>query len=294
MATQTLAQAKLLINNEIVRGVAEDIISLNPMFSLLPFIGYEGQGLIVNRELTLGATGHLAVASAIGTTLKTASTFTQKIFVATKLIGDAEMDGLVQAQSAGAGVDQIAIEISAKAKSIGRLFQQGMATGTGSSPQMNSFRSLCDSAQYATNATTTTLSFALMDELLDLVVAKDGQVDFICMPARTMRAYKVLLRALGGVPADWVVNEYLDVLETFAGATNATQTKTSVYAGCWDDGSQKVGVAAVHPIAVPAGIVVEPVGAAENYDMNIWRVKQYANFASFNRRGLARLKGISS
>jgi len=312
MATQTLAQAKLLINNEIVRGVAEDIISLNPMFSLLPFIGYEGQGLIVNRELTLGATGHLAVAAAIGTTLKTASTFTQKIFVATKLIGDAEMDGLVQAQSAGAGVDQIAIEISAKAKSIGRLFQQGMATGTGSSPQMNSFRSLCDSGQYATNATTTTLSFALMDELLDLVVAKDGQVDFICMPARTMRAYKVLLRALGGVPADWVVNlpdgrttigyegipifknEYLDVLETFAGATNLTQTKTSVYAGVWDDGSQKVGVAAVHPIAVPAGIVVEPVGAAENYDMNIWRVKQYANFASFNRRGLSRLKGISS
>jgi hypothetical protein len=313
MATQTLAQAKLLINNEIVRGVAEDIISLNPMFSLLPFIGYEGQGLIVNRELTLGGTSHAGVGYLLtAATFKTASTFTQKIFVATKLIGDAEMDGLVQAQSAGAGVDQIAIEISAKAKSIGRLFQQGMATGTGTSPQMNSMRSLCDVTQYATNATTTTLSFALLDELLDLVVAKDGQVDFICMPARTMRAYKVLLRALGGVPADWVVNlpdgrttigyegipifknEYLDVLETFAGATNLTQTKTSVYAGVWDDGSQKVGVAAVHPIAVPAGIVVEPVGAAEQYDMSIWRVKQYANFASFNRKGLARLKGISS
>jgi hypothetical protein len=312
MATQTLAQAKLLINNEIVRGVAEDIITLNPIFSMLPFVGYEGQGLIINRELTLGGTSVLAVAGAITSTLKTASTFTQKVVKATKLIGDAEMDGLVQAQSVGAGVDQLAIEISAKAKSIGRLFQTGMATGTGSSPQMNSFRSECDATQYASNSTSVSITFALIDELLDLVTIKDGQVDFMIMPARTMRAYKVLLRSLGGVPADWVVNlpdgrttigyegipifknEYLDVKELLTGATNSTTTWTSVYAGCFDDGSQKVGIAGIHPIAVPAGISVEPVGAAESYDMNIWRVKQYANFACFNRKGLARLKGIKN
>ena len=31
MATQTLAEAKKLINNQIVQGVAEDIISINPI-----------------------------------------------------------------------------------------------------------------------------------------------------------------------------------------------------------------------------------------------------------------------
>jgi hypothetical protein len=100
MATQTLAEAAKFINDEIVRGVAEDIISLNPMFSLIPFVGYEGQGLIVNRELTLGGAGTLAIGGTINSTLKAAATFTRQTFTATKLIGDAEMDGLVQAQSA--------------------------------------------------------------------------------------------------------------------------------------------------------------------------------------------------
>ncbi len=312
MATQTLAQAAILINDEIVRGVAEDIITINPIYSTMPWVGYEGQALLVNRELTLGGTEVQAVDATITSTAKAASTFTQATFSATRLIGDAEMDGLVQAQSVSAGVDQTALEISLKAKSIGRLFQTGMATGTGSPPQMNSLHSLCSTAQYTTAATTQTLSFTLLDELLDLVTIKDGMVDWIQMPARTMRSYKVLLRALGGTPADWVVtlpdgrttigyedipifkNEYLPVVETANGAAITGGALTSVWAGCWDDGSQKVGCAAIHPASVPAGIVVHPVGYMETKDQEIWRIKQYANFAMFNRKGLARLTSISN
>ena len=312
MATQTLAMAKLLINNEIVRGVAEDFISVNPIYDILPFTGYDGQGLIVNRELTLGPTEISAVGATITGTAKAASTFTQKVFKATKLIGDAEMDGLVQAQSQSAGVDQTAVEISLKAKSLGRLFQTGIATGTGTAPQMNSLHSLCDATQFTTASTTQVLSFELLDELLDLVLAKDGEVDWIMMPARTIRSYKVLLRALGGTPADWVVelpggrkvisyesvpifrNDYLSIAETANGAALTTGALTSVYAGCFDDGSNKIGIAGVHPSSVPAGIMVEPVGAQESKDVTIWRVKQYANFALFNRKGLARLTSISN
>jgi len=312
MATQSLAEAARLINDEIVAGVARDFISVNPLYDLLPFTGYEGQGLIVVRELTLGPTEVASVGATITATAKTASTFTTKVFKATKLIGDAEMDGLVQAQSMGAGVDQTAIEIALKAKSLGRLFQTGMAQGTGSTPQMNSFHSLCDATQYTTAATTQALSFVLLDELLDLVLAKDGEVDFIMMPARTIRSYKVLLRALGGTPADWVVklpsgrevityegipifrNDYLSITETSNGAALTGGALTSVWAGCFDDGSQKVGISAVHPIAVPGGLMVHPVGAKEHKDVDIWRVKQYANMGLFNRKGLARLTSISN
>ena len=312
MATQTLAMAKLLINNEIVSGVAEDFISVNPIYDVLPFVGYEGQGLIVNRELTLGPTEIADVGATITTTAKTASTFTQKVFKATKLIGDAEMDGLVQAQSVSAGVDQTALEISLKAKSLGRLFQTGIATGTGTAPQMNSLDSLCDATQYTTASTTQVLSFELLDELCDLVLAKDGQVDFIMMHKTTIRSYKVLLRALGGVPADWVMelpggrttisyegipifrNDFLTHTETLNGGALTGGVLTSVWAGCFDDGSNKIGIAGVHPISVPAGIVVERVGAQEQKDVTIWRIKQYANFALFNRKGLARLPSISN
>lgn len=310
MATQTLAEAAKLINDDIVAGVAEDIISINPIFDVLPFIGYSGQGLVVNRENALGNAGVYAVDATI--TDKTAATFTQATYTSTKLIGDAEMDGLVQAQSSSAGVDQVAVEISSKAKSVGRLFQTGMATGTGTTPQMNSMHSLVDAAQYTPASVGQAISFALLDELMDLVKSKDGQVDWIQMPARTIRAFKVLLRALGGTPADWVVtlpggrttigyegvpifkNEYLSVVETANGAALTGGALTSVYAGVFDDGSEKIGVAGIHPASVPAGIQVEAVGAQEAKDTSIWRVKQYANFANFNRKGLARLPSINN
>lgn len=310
MATQTLAEAAKLINDNLVRGVAEDIITVNPIYSSLPFIGYTGQGLIVNRENALGDAGFYSVGQTI--THKTAATFTQATFTSTKIIGDAEVDGLVQAQSAGDGVDQMAIEISSKAKNISRQFQSGMVNGTGTSPQMNSLHSMCDSGQYTAASSTQDLSFVLLDELLDLVKAKDGMVDWIMMNPITFRLYKKLLRALGGVPADWVIelpdgrttigyetvpifkNEYITHTETANGAALIGGAMTSVWAGVWDDGSQKVGLAAIHPIKSPGGIVVDPIGMQESVDTQINRVKMYANMAMFNRRGLARLTSINA
>ena len=310
MAAQTLAEAKKLINNEIVAGVVQDIIDVNPMYAMLPFVGYTGQALLVNREDALGDASTFAVDATI--TSKAAATFVQGTFTSTKIIGDVEMDGLVQAQSASAGVDQTAVEISSKAKSVGRIFQQGIATGTGTSPAMNSLHSLVDSGQLTTASAGQALSFTLMDEGMDLVLSKDGDVDWCMMPARTMRSYKVLLRALGGTPGDWVVtlpdgrttiayegipifkNTHLSVAETANGAALTTGALTSVWFGNFDDGSEKVGVAGIHPSSVPAGIMVEAIGKQEAKDNEIIRVKQYANFANFNRKGISRLTSINN
>lgn len=310
MASQTLAEAKKLINNEIVQGVVEDIISINPIYNLLPFADYSGQAILVNREEALGDAAFYAVDATI--TSKNPASFTQVPYSATKIIGDVEMDGLVQATSASAGVDQLAVEISSKAKKIGRLFQEGMATGTGTSPAMYSLHSLCDPAQYTAASTGQALSFELLDSLLDLVKAKDGMVDWIMMAPRTMRSYKALLRALGGTPADWVVtladgrttigyegipifkNEYLPTVETANGAALSGGALTSVYAGCFDDGTRRVGISGIYPAGTPAGVVIENVGMSEDKDSRIVRVKQYANFVNFNRRGLARLTSINN
>lgn len=310
MASQTLAEAKKLINNQIIEGVVEDIISIAPLFDILPFAGYDGQGFVVNRENALGSAGMYGVGDTI--THKAAATFTQYTFTATKLIGDAELDNLVAIQSQSAGVNQVAVEISSKAKNIGRLFQTGMATGDGTGNNMNSMHSLVDAGQYTTASAGQAISFALLDELMDLVKAKDGQVDWFQMAARTIRSYKVLLRALGGATINEVVtlpggrkvisyeevpifkNEYLSVVETANGAALTTGALTSVWAGVFDDGTEKVGVAGIHPSGCPAGVQVEPVGAMETKDEKIWRVKQYANFAVFNRKGLARLPSINN
>ncbi len=317
MASQTLAVAANFINNEIVSGVAEDIIAVNPIYSILPFNSYTGQAAIINREP--GNIDAITATAGVGTDLNANAVYktptgapTQTTVRATKLIGDVVMDNLVAAESQSAGVDQTAFEISSKAKSIARKFQIGMATGTAVGNEMNSLHTLCDATQYTTANVGQAISFTVLDELLDLVLAKDGEVDFIMMAPRTFRSYKALLRALGGTTADWAVtlpdgrttigyenipvfkNSFLSTTETANGAALTGGALTSVWAGVFDDGSKKIGVAGLYPEGTDVGISVTPIGEREGEDAQIWRVKQYTNFASFNRRGLARLTSINN
>jgi len=318
MASQTLAVAANYINDELVAGVAQDIITVNPIYSVLPFTSYTGQAAIINREPgnidSIVATALVGQdLSAVATVYKDQTTVPVQATVrATKLIGDVEMDNLVAAESQSAGVDQTAFEISAKAKGIARKFQIGMASGTGTAPEMNSLHSSVDATQFTTASVGQAVSFGLLDELLDLVVAKDGEVDFILMAPRTFRSYKALLRALGGTTADWAVtlpdgrvtigyenipvfkNGFLSTAETANGAALTGGALTSVWAGVFDDGSKKLGISGLYPEGTDAGISVVPIGEQEAADAQIWRVKQYTNFASFNRRGLARLPSINN
>lgn len=311
MSTQTLAELTKFVQDDLVRGVAEDIISVNPIFSYLPFQGYSGDGVSVNRESALGDAGMYSVGDTI--THRTPSTASTQTFTATKIIGQVDMDGLVQAQGDSDGVDMTSQEISSKAKTIARLFQQGMVSGDGSAPDMHSLHSLVDSEQYTTASAGQSLSFALLDELLELVLSKDGQVDFLVGHKSMLRKFKALYRALGGTTPEIVLtmpdgttrtvltyegvpffrNDYMGITETANGAALTGGTLTSIYAGVWDDGTRKVGVSAIYPEAVPAGITVEEIGRSETKDEQIWRVKQYANFVNFNRRGLARLPSLN-
>tara|TARA_R100000544_G_scaffold20565_1_gene10019 strand:- start:24558 stop:25505 length:948 start_codon:yes stop_codon:yes gene_type:complete len=315
MTTQTLAEAKKFINNQIVAGIVEDVITTNPIWQVIPWTPYTGQAILVNRENVLGNAQHIAIGGTI--TAKAPSTYVQTPFSATTTLGDAEMNGLVQAQSVSAGVNQMAIEISSKAKSVGRLLQGGMATGDGTAPNLHSLPSLCDASQYTTPSAGQTLSFELLDELLDLVKAKDGEVDYIMMAGRTLRAYRALVRALGGVNETIVFdmgngrtrnvdvynnipifqNDYLSVEETANGAALTGGALTSVYAGTFDDGSNKIGMAMIYPQGSGMenmGFEMQMVGTSETKDEDIARVKSYSNFVLFSRKGLARLTSISN
>lgn len=312
MATQTLAEAQKLINNDLISGVAEDIITTSPIWQAVPWSGYSGQAILVNRENALGDAEHLAVGGTIAA--KAAATFTQVPYTSVTTIGDAELNGLVAAQSSSAGVDQMAVEISSKAKSVGRLLQTGMATGTGSSPQLHSWHSLCDASQYTAASAGQALSFELLDELLDMVKTKDGEVDYITMHGKILRAYKTLVRALGGINETMAYtmpngttrtvsvyegvpifqNDYLSTAETANGAALTGGALSSIYAGVWDDGTEKVGSAMIYPESTTMGIDVEVIGKKETKDEEIVRVKSYSNFVNFNRRGLARLTSINN
>lgn len=318
MASVTLAESAKLAQNQLVAGVIENIVTVNKMFDVLPFDGIDGNALAYNRENALGGVGVAGVGDVIGTDDanpltagsgegKDAATFTQVTSTLTSILGDAEVNGLIQNTRSGDGNDQTAVQIASKAKHCGRLYQHMLVNGTGSGDQFSGMLTLVSVGQTvsATAANGDVLSFEKMDELMSKVKAKDGQVDFFAMNDRELRAYRSLLRGLGGAAIMEVVtlpsgtevpaysgvpifrNDYIPIDQTQGASSNAS----TIFAGTFDDGSRSNGIAGLTASKM-SGINVIDVGESETKDEHIWRVKWYAGFALFSDLALAAADGI--
>lgn len=305
MASVTLAESAKLAQDELVAGVIENVITVNPFFDILPFDGIDGNALAYNRENVLGDVQVAGVGTTV--TAKAAATFTQVSTTLTTIIGDAEVNGLIAATRSGDGNDQEAVQIASKAKSVGRKFQDMLINGTGSSNELSGLINLVDNSQkVATGTNGKALDFDTLDNLIDLVTDKDGEVDFFTMHSRTIRSYKELLRGLGGASVNEVMelpsgrtvpvysgvpifrNDWIPTDQTKGTGSN----QTTIFAGTLDDGSRMHGIAGL-TAAEAAGIQVVPVGESETKDEFIHRIKWYAGLALFNKNGLAAADGIT-
>jgi hypothetical protein len=305
MPTVTLAESAKLAQDMLVAGVIETIVDVDPMFELLSFDPIDGNSIAYNRENAMGDVQVLGVGGTI--TAKAAATFTRVSSDLTTIIGDAEVNGLIQATRSGDGNDQKVTQIMSKAKNVGRTYRNLFINGTGAGNEFNGLINLVAAAQKITPATNgANLSFDTLDQLIDRVKAKDGQVDFFQMPLRTIRAYFGLLRALGGatinevmqLPSGKTVPVYRGV-PIFANdfiPTNQVQGSsgavcTTIFAGCFDDGSRSNGISGL-TASKSAGIQVVPIGESETKDESITRIKWYCGLASFSDLGLASAGGI--
>lgn len=306
MASVTLAESAKLAQNDLVAGLIENIITVNRMFEVLPFDGIDGNALAYNRENVLGDVDTYAVGDTIAA--KAAATFTQVTSTLTSIIGDAEVNGLIQSTRSGDGNNQTAVQIGSKAKSAGRKYQDMLLNGTGASNQFEGLLALVDSTQQVSAGPNgAALSFTDMDEMLDVVTDKDGTVDWITMNARPMRSYLALLRALGGASINEVVtlpsgaqvpayrgvpifrNDWMPINQT----QGSSSVATTILAGTLDDGSRQHGISGL-TAANAAGLQVVDVGESETKDEHIWRVKWYSGLAVFSLKGLSSLVGVTN
>ena len=306
MASVTLAESAKLAQDQLVAGVIENIVTVNQMYAVMPFDGIEGNSLAYNRENALGDVQVAGVDATV--TAKAAATFTGVNSNLTTIIGDAEVNGLIQATRSGDGNDQTAVQIASKAKSAGRQFQEMLINGTGANDQFSGLINLAPAGQTLTPSTDgDALSFTILDELVDAVTDKDGAVDYIAMHSRTRRSYRALLRGLGGAGIMETIelpgggeamayngipvfrNDYIPTNQT----QGATTTCTSIFAGTLDDGSRTHGIAGLTAMNA-AGIQVTDVGESETKDNRIWRVKWYCGLALFSEKGIAMAPGITN
>lgn len=306
MASITLSESAKLSQDLLIQGVIENVITVNRFFEMLPFEGIEGNALAYNRENALGDVQFGTVGTEI--TAKNAATFTQVTSSLTTIVGDAEVNGLIQATRSNIN-DQKAVQIASKAKSAGRQYMQTMINGDGTGNSFQGLDALIPAGQTITpaGANGDALSFEVLDELLDKVLDKDGQVDYIMMHARTLRSYYALLRALGGagvadvvtlpsglqVPAYRGTPIFRNDFIPLDGTVGTTTDAATIYAGNFDDGSQKYGVAGL-TARREAGIVVRDIGESETKDESITRVKWYCGLALFNEKGIASATGITN
>jgi hypothetical protein len=318
MASVTLIESAKLSQDQLVSGVIENIVTVNRFFDVLKFDGIDGNALQYNRENVLGGVGVAAVGDTIGTDDanpltggsgegKNAATFTSVFSGLTSILGDAEVNGLIQNTRSSAGNNQAAIQIASKAKSCGRLYQHMLVNGTGAADQFDGLINLVSASQTvaATAANGDVISFEKLDQLMSLVTAKDGQVDYFQMNDRELRAYRSLLRGLGGAAIMEVVtlpsgtdvpaysgvpifrNDYIPITQTQGSSSIASQ----IFAGTLDDGSRSNGLSGL-TAAKASGVQVVDVGESETKDEHIWRVKWYAGLALFSDLALATATGI--
>lgn len=310
MASVTLAESAKLALDNLVAGIIENIITINRMYDVLPFDGIDGNSLAYNRENALGD----VIMAGVGTTFsgagagKSAATFSKVNSNLTTIMGDAEVNGLIQATRSSDGNDQTAVQIASKAKSAGRKFQDQLINGTGTGNEFMGLIQLCpESQKITTGANGAGLSFDLLDQVMDAVTDKDGVVDYLTMHARTLRTYKGLLRALGGASINEVIelpsgaevpaysgvpifrNDYIPTNQT----TGTSSNTTTIFAGTFDDGSRTHGIAGL-TASNASGIQVVDVGEAEDKDEHIWRVKWYCGLALFSEKGVACVTGITN
>ncbi len=318
MASVTLEESAKLSKDEMVVGLIESIKTVSNFFAALPFQGIEGNALLYTRELTIGTVATMGVGEDLGPNAsggnnlterqaaKDAATFTQVTAGLTKIIGDAEVDQMIEQTRSNVN-NQTEVQIASKAKAAGRKYNDMLINGvSGANNEFAGLINLVPAEQMVdTGANGSALTFEILDELLDLPQDKDGQVDYLMMTQNTFRKYKALLRALGGAAIPEVVtlsngldmpgysgvpiflNNYIPS-DTVKGATSNT---TSIFAGTFDDGSQKVGISGL-TAQNQMGLHVEDVGISETKDERIWRVKWYCSLALYSELGLASADGI--
>lgn len=304
------ADAQLLSNNQLVAGVIDEIIERDDLFAVLPFMGVNGKAYVYNRESTLSGADFLDPNDPVN---ESAASFTEVIAKLRILAGDVDVDKFLQS-TMGDTNDQMAIQIAKKAKAVGRMFHQTLATGD-SSVNAKAFDGLPVLAAQAQAAAASVggsqlvsagvngsaLTLSMLDELCDAV---PNGADVIVMRRGTIRAFRSLLRATYGTDA------VMQMLENF-GRPMLTHNGIPVIMNEFLSGAEVQGTAtataSVYALRMNeldglhglygggnAGIVVENIGTVQNKDATRIRLKWYAGLALKSTRSIARLQGVTN
>ncbi|MER9176322.1 phage major capsid protein [Mesorhizobium sp. M0955] len=295
-----ITEAEKLSQEDMERGVIEEIIDKDELFALVPFMHVTDKTYTYVREGALPAAEFMDPYDDFE---ESAATFEE---VSTKLKilgGDILLDKFTTATQSALN-DQVGIQLQKKAKAINRTFRNTLVNGDSAvnAKSFDGIKKLTPAGQTLIAGTNgAAISPAMLDELKDAV--KYG-ADVLMMRQGTWRALREIMRQMGGNTGDMIqipnfghpvraydgtpviINDFLTADEV-QGAENES---CSVYALRLNEADGFHGIYG----GANAGVQLEDIGTHQTKDARKWRVKWYAGTALKATHSVARLKGITN
>lgn len=293
--------AETLSQEEMERGVIEEIVYKDDLLGLLPFSRTDGKALVYIREKTNSEGTFLDVNEVVPEGTSEVEEVVTKLRI---IAGDVDVDKFLNETMSDKN-NQLALQIAMKAKGMSTTFRRALVQGD-STKDAKSFdginKLVGDTGNYFEAAANgSAISLSMLDELIDMI---NGRPDALMMRPGTFRALKSLWRAAGGntggmlqidnfglsVPAHdgipIIINEFVP-----GDVAQGTATKTtSIYALRLNE------VDGLHGLygGESAGIRVEDIGTVQNKDATRTRLKWYCGLALKATKSLAAVRGVTN
>jgi hypothetical protein len=293
-------EAEKLSNNQLVAGVIEEIIQKDELFALLPFVGVNGKAYVYERENALPTADFLDPNDTVN---ESAATFTEVVSKLRILAGDVDVDKFIQ-ETLGDHNDQKAVQIGLKAKAVAQTFKDTLVNGDSAvnAKAFDGMKKLVTGGQtLVAGANGAALTLSMLDQLCDQV---PNGADALVMRAGTIRAYRALLYATGGIVPSMVEipnfgtavlgHNGVPILRNDFLPGNETQGSSSVCCSVYAVRLNEMD--GMHGLygGSSAGFRIEEIGTVQNKDADRIRVKWYAGLALKSTKSLARLAGITN
>lgn len=288
-------EAAKLSEDDLVRGVIEEFVQTDNLYEMLPFSPTEGKAYVYNREKTLAQGAWLDPNSDVPESASKFEEITTKLRI---LIGDVDVDKFIDGTQSDSN-SQKAIQIASKVKGMSMQFRDALVNGNTTNKQFNGLRNLVPGAQTVTTADNgTALSLSMLDELLD---ACELGADAIVMRKDMYRAYKALLRSLGGTTPDFVTlpsgltmpsHDGVPIMVNDKVKTEAKGTAddtSRIYAVNFDEAN---GLHGIYGGQGPGGFILEDLGTVQNRDATRTRIKMYCGMALKSTKAVSSVEGV--
>ncbi len=307
----TLAQAALLSEDDLQRGVIETFIYESFVLDRIPLIPIEGNAYAYNEELTLPGAAFRAVNTAYTESTGTVNQKTETLFI---LGGDADVDTFIQATRSDLN-DQRAIQTTMKVKAAVVVFQDTFINGDfGTNPEeFDGLFQRLTGAQVITAATNglpvigadDAARQSFLDKLDETIEAVDGNVDALYMrkgirlrlrqSARRLQYWERDRDEFGRVVEFYNGIPMLVLDDDLAGVEILPQTETtgsssitsSIYAVHFSGNESEAGVSGLNN----GGVDVRDLGEIDASPVFRTRVEFFVGLAVFGK-GAARLEGV--